>query len=135
MFLGPSAVLRKALYEQAKPVVQQLVAAGSPKDALAAYYGKVFDKYAESAEGALEWLAKEKTRLGAMAAKKGSLAGKQLKEIQQKKNVSFKKRAKTKQSGMAVMGYRLTWCCVPGGSRSSRRLRSSKRRRPRRRRR
>lgn len=65
-----------------------MITSGSPKDTLASYYEKIFDKYADSTEGATEWLAKEKKRLSTMASKKGSLAGKQLKEIQQKKNVS-----------------------------------------------
>jgi len=88
VFLGPSALLRKSLYDQAKPLVKELITSGSPKDTLAAYYEKIFDKYADSTEGAVEWITKEKKRLSGMAAKKGSLAGKQLKEIQQKKNVS-----------------------------------------------
>jgi protein disulfide-isomerase A6 len=42
----------------------------------------------ESAEDAEEWITKEKARLGKLASRKGTIAGKKLDELKMKQNVS-----------------------------------------------
>lgn len=83
IFLGPSALLRKDLFEKATKIVTSLAG----KEPMAAYYQKVMGKFVDSVEGAKEWIEKEKVRLGKIAGKKGAVAGKQLDEIKMKKNV------------------------------------------------
>lgn len=83
IFLGPSALLRKNLFEQATKIVTSLTG----KEPLAAYYTKIMAKFVDSVEGAKEWIDKESTRLGKIAGKKGAVAGKQLDEIKMKKNI------------------------------------------------
>lgn len=83
-FLGPAAS-RPDLLATASALAETLK---DDTTALAAYYVRVMGKFAENAEDAQSWIAKEVERLGKLASKKGAVAGKKLDELTMKRNVS-----------------------------------------------
>ena len=85
-YFSPTAV-RSAILASASEVAAQL---SDAQAALSAYYLKVMAKFVEDAEGAEAWIKKEGERLGKMASKRGTIAGKKLDELRMRQNVRFR---------------------------------------------
>ncbi|BGP20704.1 hypothetical protein JCM10213v2_008867 [Rhodosporidiobolus nylandii] len=87
LYLAPTAT-RPALLSSASALASSL---GDSSSSLASYYLKLFTKWsdlsADSVEDAKAWIEKERTRLGKIASKKGSVAVKKIEEARMKQNI------------------------------------------------
>ncbi|GAA6033527.1 hypothetical protein JCM8097_001438 [Rhodosporidiobolus ruineniae] len=83
-YLHPTAT-RPALLSSASALASSLTDSSS---ALASYYLKLFTKFSSLAPSeALDWIEKERTRLGKLASKKGQVAAKKIEEARMKQNI------------------------------------------------
>lgn len=85
-YFAPTAT-RPALLESASALASSLTDKSSE---MASYYIKVMTKWSEatSLADAQAWIVKETERLGKLASRKGTIAGKKLDELRMKQNVS-----------------------------------------------